>query len=211
MRTIYKIARTELRTLFYSPVAWFILIIFTFQVSMDFSDSLDYLVRMKMMGYQNWGLTTQIFSSTGGLFPVVQNYLYLYLPLLTMGLMSRELGSGSISLLYSSPVTNRQIILGKFLSMMLYGLLLVLILVVFIVFVAFSINDVDFPLILSGLLGVYLLICAYAAIGLFMSSQTSYQVVAAMGTLAILAFLNFVGRMWQDIEFVRDITYWLFY
>ena len=209
MRTIYKIARTELRTLFYSPVAWFILIIFTFQVSMDFSDSLDYLVRMKMMGYQTWGLTAKIFSSTGGLFPVVQNYLYLYLPLLTMGLMSRELGSGSISLLYSSPVTNRQIILGKFLSMMLYGLLLVLILVVFIVFVAFSINDVDFPLILSGLLGVYLLICAYAAIGLFMSSQTSYQVVAAMGTLAILAFLNFVGRMWQDIEFVRDITYWL--
>ncbi|WP_303179967.1 Gldg family protein [uncultured Butyricimonas sp.] len=209
MRTIYKIARTELRTLFYSPVAWFILIIFTFQVSMDFSDSFGYLVRMKMMGYQNGNLTYRIFSTTGGLFSVVQSYLYLYLPLLTMGLMSRELGSGSINLLYSSPVTNRQIILGKFLSMMFYGLLLILILMVFIIFVAFSINDVDFPLILSGLLGVYLLICAYAAIGLFMSSQTSYQVVAAMGTLAILAFLNFVGRMWQDIEFVRDITYWL--
>ena len=95
MRTIYKIARTELRTLFYSPVAWFILIIFTFQVSMDFSDSFGYLVRMKMMGYQNGNLTYRIFSTTGGLFSVVQSYLYLYLPLLTMGLMSRELGSVS--------------------------------------------------------------------------------------------------------------------
>ena len=59
------------------------------------------------------------------------------------------------------------------------------------------------------MLGLYLLVCAYAAIGLFMSSITSYQVVAAMGTLAVLAVLNFVGDMWQDIDFVRDITYWL--
>ena len=42
-----------------------------------------------------------------------------------------------------------------------------------------------------------------------MSSLTSYQVVSAMGTLAILAALSLVRGMWQDIEFVRDITYWL--
>lgn len=209
MKTIYKIALTELRTLFYSPVAWFILIIFTFQVSLSFSDSFGNLVRIKMMGYGSWDVTYRTFAGMSGLFSTVQGYLYLYLPLLTMGLMSRELGSGSINLLYSSPVTNMQIILGKFFSMMIYGFILILILAIFAVFVAFSINDVDTPLILSGLLGLYLLICAYAAIGLFMSSQTSYQVVAAMGTLAILAFLSFVGRMWQDIEFVRDITYWL--
>lgn len=209
MKTIYKIARTELRTLFYSPVAWFILIIFTFQVSLSFSDIFGNLVRIKMMGYGSWDVTGRTFAGMGGLFATVQGYLYLYLPLLTMGLMSRELGSGSINLLYSSPVTNRQIILGKFLSMMIYGLVLIAILLVFVVFVSFSINDVDLPLIFSGLLGLYLLICAYAAIGLFMSSQTSYQVVAAMGTLAILAFLSFVGRMWQDVEFVRNITYWL--
>ena len=39
-----------------------------------------------------------------------------------MGLMSREFGSGSIKLLYSSPITNTQIVLGKFLAMMVYGL-----------------------------------------------------------------------------------------
>ena len=42
-----------------------------------------------------------------------------------------------------------------------------------------------------------------------MSSITSYQVVAAMGTLAILAVLNFIGDVGQGIAFVRDITYWL--
>lgn len=53
------------------------------------------------------------------------------------------------------------------------------------------------------------MICAYAAIGLFMSTLTSYQVVAAVGTLAVLAALNYIENVGQDIPFVRDITYWL--
>ncbi|MCR9013383.1 GldG family protein, partial [Gabonibacter sp. KD22] len=48
-----------------------------------------------------------------------------------------------------------------------------------------------------------------AAIGLFMSSLTSYQIVAAVGTLAILAALSYVKGLWQEIDFVRDITFWL--
>jgi hypothetical protein len=51
-------------------------------------------------------------------------------------------------------------------------------------------------------------LCVYVAIGLFMSSLTSYQIVAAVGTLAILAVLTYVKGMWQDIPFVREITYW---
>lgn len=208
MKTIYKIARTELRTLFYSPIAWLILIIFTFQCSMAFSGILGDIVRNKTMGYEINNITLRIFSGWEGLFSTVQQYLYLYIPLLTMSLMSRELGSGSIKLLYSSPVTNTQIILGKYLSMMIYGLLLVGVLCIYFLVAAFSVKDFDYPVVLSGLAGIYLLICAYAAIGLFMSSLTSYQIVAAIGTLSILAFLTYVRNMWQDIAFIRDLTYW---
>lgn len=209
MKMIYRIARTEMQTLFYSPVAWLIIVIFTFQVGMYFSDIFGEMVRNQELGYTLRSVTLNVFSGRFGLFTAVQQYLYFYIPLLTMGLMSRELGSGSIKLLYSSPVTNVQIILGKFLSMMFYGLILMFILLIFGIYGAFTIKMVDFPVVLSGILGLYLLTCAYAAIGLFMSSLTSYQVVAAMGTLAVLAVLNFVGNMWQEIEFVRDITYWL--
>lgn len=208
MKTIYKIARTELRTLFYSPIAWLILIIFTFQCSMAFSDLLADIVRSKTMGYSLTNGTLRLFGGWQGLFSTVQQYLYLYIPLLTMSLMSRELGSGSIKLLYSSPVTNYQIILGKYLSMMIYGLALTGILCIYFLFAAFAVKNFDYPVVLSGLLGLYLLICAYAAIGLFMSSLTSYQVVAAIGTLSILAILTYVRNMWQDIAFVRDLTYW---
>ena len=209
MKTIYKMARTELQTLFYSPIAWLILVVFTFQASLVFSNGLAGCVRNQELGYGLYNVTMNVFAGWRGIFTAMQQYLYLYIPLLTMGLMSRELSSGSIKLLYSSPVTNTQIILGKYLSMMIYNLVLMCVFAVYLIFAAITIKSADIPLILSGMLGLYLLVCAYAAIGLFMSSITSYQVVAAMGTLAVLAVLNLVGGLWQDIEFVRDITYWL--
>lgn len=209
MKTIYKIARTELQTLFYSPIAWLILIIFAFQSGMVYIEKLEGVLQMEAMGYGMGNLTSILFSRWGALFPKVQEYLYLYLPLLTMGLMSRELSSGSIKLLYSSPVTNTQIILGKYLAMMIYCLSLIGILMVYVICSVCIVPDLDVSSTMTGVLGIYLLICAYAAIGLFMSCLTSYQVAAAMGTLALLAGLNYVGMVGQSIALVRDITYWL--
>ena len=83
------------------------------------------------------------------------------------------------------------------------------ILFLFVGFTAWNVPSFDMSLALSGLLGIYLVICSYAAIGLFMSCLTSYQVVAAVATLGALAFLNYVGRMGQEVPFIRDITYWL--
>ena len=210
MKTAFNIARVELQVLFYSPIAWFILIMFTFQVGMFFCSTFGGLVTSQAIGNPlPGGLSYQVFSSRAGIFGMILRNLYLYIPLITMGLMSRELGSGSIKLLYSSPISNTQIILGKFISMMIYGLVLVGILFCYVLFAAFTVKSFDFPLILTGLLGIYLLICAYAAVGLFMSSLTSYQVVAAMLTLAMLAILNYIKGWWQGIDFVRDITWWL--
>ena len=208
-RMILDIARTELQTLFYSPIAWLTLIIFVVQASMTFSSVFGTYVERFNLGYRPVNLTQGIFSGFRGLYTSILPYLFYYFPLLTMGLMSRELSSGSVKLLYSSPVNNIQIILGKFVSMMIYALVFVGILLVFIIFGACTIDHFDFWLTVSGLLGVYLLICSYAAIGLFMSSLTSYQIVAALGTLSILFVLNMVGGLWQDIEWVRDITWWL--
>ena len=64
-------------------------------------------------------------------------------------------------------------------------------------------------MVFVGLLGLYLLICAYAAIGIFMSSLTSYQIVAAIGTFAVLMVLSMIGNWWQEYDFIRDVTYWL--
>ena len=209
-KMIYNIARTELQMLFYSPVAWLILVVFGVQSGMLFADQLAGLVSAQEMGYDIQGSTISIFANRwGGVFTTMQNYLYFYIPLLTMSLVSKELSSGSIRLLYSSPITNTQIIVGKFFSMMIYGLIMIGILFLITLCSWAIVKDFELSMVLTGLLGLYLLICAYAAIGIFMSSLTSYQIVAAIGTFAVLMVLSMIGGWWQDYDFIRDVTYWL--
>lgn len=209
MKTILKITKNELSSLFYSPIAWLILIIFTFQSGMAYADGWAEILRRQALGYSLYDVTKSLLLGWQGAISGMQENLYLYIPLLTMGLMSQEYNRGSIKLLYSSPVTNRQIIFGKYLSMIIYALILIAILSIYYIFTAFTIVNVATPFVLTALLGIFLMICAYAAIGLYMSTLTSYQVVAAVGTLALLAVLNYIGNVGQDIPFVRDITYWL--
>lgn len=212
MRIIYRIAKLELSTMFYSPVAWLVLVVFAFQAGMGFMDSMEKLDTMRQMGYLKSlqaGLTFSVFSDPSALFFDMQSKLYLYIPLLTMGLLSRETSSGSIKLLLSSPIKMREIILGKFGAMMAYGLILICILLLFVIAAGLTINSLDIKLVFSGLLGLYLLLCAYSAIGLYMSSLTSYQVVAAISTLVVLGILNYIGELGQKVEYVRDVTQFL--
>jgi ABC-2 type transport system permease protein len=209
MKIIFKIAKTELQKIFYSPVAWLILVIYTFQAGSFFTDTVTQAVKANELGFNALGLTGKFFTGPFSVFPQIDKYIYLYIPLLTMSLMSREINTGSIKLLYSSPITNGQIILGKFLSMMVFGLSLMAVLFVYIIVGAASIVHLDLPHLLCGVLGFYLLICAYSAVGIFVSSLTPYMVVAAIGTLGIFALLNYFRVVGQSIEIVRDITYWL--
>lgn len=212
MKTIYRIAKSELNSLFSSPIAWLILVIFTFQVSMNFTDRIIWeLKEFVLNNREKEGLTVYFLISGFGtpLFPGALSYLYLYFPLLTMGLMSREFSSGSIKLLYSSPITSAQIVLGKYLSMMIYGVIMLAIITVYVVFYMFVLKDFDYAVAITGLIGIYFIMCLYSAVGLFISCLTSYQVVAAIGTFAVLTVLQMMGGLLQGYDFWRDITYWI--
>lgn len=210
MKTTYRIAKAELQVLFYSPVAWLILVIFALQTGIVYTNLYGVMAHRDILGQATKNITQAVFNTPmDGFFTSIQGYLYLYIPLLTMGVISREFNSGSIKLLYSSPVSSFQIVLGKYLALIVFAFTLIGILGMFSLHGAFTIENFDYPAVLCALLGLFLLICAYAAVGLFMSSITSYTVVAAIGTLAILALLNLMKSWWQEIEFVRDITYWI--
>jgi ABC-2 type transport system permease protein len=213
MKTTFEIAKTELELLFYSPIAWFLLVAFLFQCGLAYTGALEGLLTEQEMGgiglkYMTF-LTSRIFRPPFGIWSDLAGKLYLYLPLLTMGLMSREINAGTIKLLYSSPIKVKEIILGKFLAMMFYNLVLISALLLIALCGLYNIQSPDAGLLFSGLFGMYLLLCTYAAIGLFMSCLTAYQVVAALSTLVLLAVLNYVGTLWQGIDFVRDLTYFL--
>lgn len=206
---VYQIARTELRVIFYSPVAWLILVVFAVQCGFSFCDVIWPAIKSQSLGYEVQALTGSVFTSGKGIFPVMLEHLYFYIPLLTMGLMSREFSSGSIKLLYSSPVTSAQIILGKYLSVMIYCAVLLGVILVYVGSGGFDDRAYGRYADFFEFFGYVSAVCAYAVIGLFMSCLTSYQVVLAIGTLAFLSFLNFIGGVGQEIPLVRDITYWL--
>ena len=136
MRAIYRIARLELSNLFYSPIAWLILILFVFMTAMNFTDVLWAYARSQE--FRGGGLSdlsrALFFDATGrGLWPKISNLLYMIMPLLTMGLISQEFSRGSIKLLFVAPITSRHIVLGKFLGMMMYGLLMFSVLLVYVI------------------------------------------------------------------------------
>ena len=134
--------------LFYSPVAWLVLIIFTFQSGLIFTNAIEMVEREQAMGYDPMFISSSLF---GRLFYTVQDYLFLYIPLLTMGLVSRDLAGGTIKLLHSSPMTNTQIILGKFFSMMIFAFLLVGIFVIYVIYSLFMVEHFDVLYILTGI------------------------------------------------------------
>jgi ABC-2 type transport system permease protein len=218
MKIIFKIARTELQNLFYSPVAWFLTVIFLLQCAYFFmvpfyttAHIQDILFRTT--NFKDWGdtssLTGKIFFGSDGIVQNVYKNLYLFIPLLTMGLISREINTGTIKLLYSSPIKLRHIVLGKYLAVMTYILVLIAILGFFMISGAFHIQNIDYGWLLSALLGLCLLAGAYSAIGLFMSSLSNYQIVSGIATFMVLFILGRIGGLWQKYDFVRDLTWFL--
>ena len=207
---VLNIARTELKMIFTTPVAWIMLMVFTVLCALFFTDVFSMYAESQEAGSHLSYITQGIFSSDSyGIFPTVQFYLFLFIPLVSMGMISRDLSSGSIKLLYSSPISDLQIVMGKFVAMLGYGLSMIAVVALFAIFGCAVIVNVDVPLVLTGILGLFLLICAYSAIGVFMSSLTSYQVVAALATFALLAGLSMVNKLAQDVMWIRDITWWL--
>lgn len=223
---IFKIAKTELRSIFFSPVAWFVSIVFLFMWGTNYGEVILGLANLQEMAirfspnFKNFGslqrefsLTTMIFGSIdeqgNGIFKIAVKYLFLFVPLLTMGLISREMNSGTDKLLYSSPIRLRQIVLGKYLGMMIYNLFLLMFIVVFFIASAFSVKAPDIGFMFSAATSIFLLMCTYSAIGMFMSSLTGYQVVSAIGAFVVLGILNSIGDLWQRVDFVRDLTWFL--
>jgi ABC-2 type transport system permease protein len=218
MKLLFKIARNEFRHLFYSPIAWFLIIVFLVQCAIFYANPIYDRALLQDMILRNHprpkflsspeSLTLKIFLG-GGIFYYAISNLYLFIPLLTMGLISRENNSGTIKLLYSSPVPLQQIVLGKYLGIMLYNLLLIAIIGIFMITGMFNITNVDYGILLSATLGFYLIVCTYSAIGLFMSGLSNYQMVSALASFTVIFILSRIGGLWQKYDLVRDLTYFL--
>ena len=214
MSIIFRIAKAELRNLFYSPVAWVIIVAFFAVCGMQFADALVVFAarqqfnqeNMEMFSGFNTSLTLDLF---GGAYEFLLSKIFLFIPLLTMSIISREVHGGTIKLLNSSPVRTSDIVLGKFTGMAIFNLIL-MVPVALLMFTGYlSIKDPDTNIFFTALLGIYLLTCTYTAIGIFVSALTNYPIVAALCTLLLFIFLNIITIFWQEYDFFRDLSWFL--
>lgn len=181
---ILRIAAFELRRLFASPLAWLLLATLQFLAAMFFYVLLSrYLEAGRSHG--SHGITEVVAAGTLQITGIV---VLLVTPFLTMRLFSEEQRSGTISLLFSSPVTVTQLVLGKYLGTLLF-LFLALGMIALMPLSLLPGVPLDPGLLAAGLLGLALLMLTFTAVGLFITTLTAQPAAAAGATFGALFLL----------------------
>jgi len=185
---IITIAVREFKNLFLSPLAWAILAVLQLVLAYLFLSQLDtYMAwQARLAGIEGAPGVTDIVVAP--LFQTAGFLLLLIAPAITMRSISEEQRNRTLTLLMSAPVAISDIVLGKFLGIALFFIVLLLMLAAMPLSL-YAGTTLDIGKLLSGLLGLALLASAFAAIGLFMSSLTEQPVVAAISTLGVLMLL----------------------
>jgi ABC-2 type transport system permease protein len=182
MTTVLTIARTEARRIFVSPLAWAVLFVLQLILGFVFASMLFDYARNAMMSDQFTGVADFI---GGGLFGFSTVLLLLVMPLMTMRLFAEERKSGSITLLLSAPASLIEIVLGKFLGLVVF-ILAVLVLLAIMPLTLLSGTHLDLGFIAAGLLGLFLIMLAFGAAGLFVSTLTREPTIAAVVSFGLL-------------------------
>jgi ABC-2 type transport system permease protein len=180
MRNLWAVATRELRSYFLSPLAYVVIALF-----------------LLLSGY----LFALILNSSreATLRPLISNVSVLFLfiiPAISMRLLAEEQRTGTVELLLTNPVQEWEIVVGKFLAAIMLLLVMLALTLLYPIFL-FVFGNPDRGPILTGYLGVFLQAAAFMAVGLWASSLTQNQIVAAIvafGALLLLWLSDNLGQ-----------------
>ncbi len=206
MRNVLAIAHKELRSYFASPIAYIVIGVFALLYGYFYVAILAYFVRQSLQmgqfgagGGQSMNVNQQLIR------PLLQDVLILILfmlPAITMRTYSEEKRSGTIELLLTSPITDFQIVMGKFLgALALYGVMLGVSLIH--MGILFVYGRPEWKPLLTAYLGLMLFGGCFISIGLFISTLTKNQVVSFMATFGVFLFLwviTWLGTSFPSLE-----------
>ena len=187
MGNIIALAHKELRSYFVSPIGYVVIGFFALLFAVFFISSLNFILRVSLQAGMMQGapvinineyMIRPLFGNTGVI-------MLFVLPMITMRSYAEEKRSGTMELLLSSPLSNVQIILGKF-----FGALSLFVLMLSATAIhmglLFWYGEPELLPVLSGYLGLLLMGASFISVGLLISSATKNQVVAGMITFAVL-------------------------
>ncbi|OGO11631.1 MAG: hypothetical protein A2Y53_05280 [Chloroflexi bacterium RBG_16_47_49] len=226
MRNVWTIARREYKLFFISPVAYVVAFFFMILLGWFFYNALrDAIIQAT---YQSYAPTVQIIIS-----PLVTLLLFV-MPAITMRSIAEEMRMGTMELLLTAPVKDWELVVGKWLGAFLFMLSLLAVTWIFPIVLNFLVEPgVDQGILLSGYLGLILMVASLLAIGVFISSLFNNQLVVFLVSLAIvlmfwlvrpssattgglgtqiLTYLNFIDHylnFYQGTIDLSDIVYYL--
>jgi len=178
MRNIWILTKRELHSYFDSLIAYVMIVLF-----LGFS------------GFFTWIYGSDIFlvgqASLRTFFGIAYWTLFFFIPALTMKLIAEEKRSGTLELLLTKPVSDWQLILGKFFGSFSVIAIALLLTLPYIITIS-SIGNMDIGASLMGYLGLLLMSAAYIGIGIFTSSVSSNQIVAFLSALFSGLFFHII-------------------
>lgn len=179
MKNIGIIFQKEFKIQFVSPIAYVVATMFLLLSGFFFS-----LILFKSKQ-----------ASMEGSFYNITIVLIFLTPLLTMRLLAEEKRSGTLEVLLTKPVRDIEVVTGKFLAALVL-FLIILIPTLLYVYILYRFGQPDYGPIIVGYIGIILVAASYLSIGIFASSVTENQIIAAVITFSLLLILwliNYVG------------------
>jgi ABC-2 type transport system permease protein len=178
MKIIWIVTMRELNSFFDSLIAFIIIVLF-----LGFS------------GFFTWISGSDIFmvgqASLRSFFGIAYWTLFFFIPALTMRVIAEEKKTGTIEMLLTKAVTDRQVILGKYLATLILIVIALLFTLPYVITVS-KIGNIDTGGVICGYLALILMSAAYTSIGLFASSITNNQIVAFLSALFIGLFFHII-------------------
>ncbi|MCX6163529.1 MAG: ABC transporter permease [Ignavibacteriae bacterium] len=178
MDIILTIFKKELKSYFYSPVAYIVIVVFLIITGWFFTSSLFVAGVISMRN----------------VFDIIPFILLFFIPAISMRTFSEEKKAGTIELLLTKPITDFEIVLGKFFSTLALAILTFVPTVIYVISLKF-LGPLDFGSIFSAYIGLVLMAGLYISIGLFASSITENQVVAFIISFLIIFALFMMNKI----------------
>ena len=196
MQSFYAVYRKEMGHYFVSPIAYIFIGLFLFLSAYFFNYFLSAMIQQaSMMAMQGMRFGAPPEVDVPGqvmraFFGLLSTLILFFTPILTMGVYAEERKRGPMELLMTSPVTETQIVLGKFLASLTLFALMLLPTASYLVFMCLRSDPMPpWRMLLAGYAGVLLLGGSLLALGTFISSLTENQLIAAVLTFAAFLFV----------------------
>jgi len=214
MRNILAIVERELRAYFTSPIAYVILTIFVFLSGLFYRSILSQVLQMGLMAQiqaQQLGPRPMDMPGmiTRGFLSTMSVILLFIMPMLTMGLFSEEKKRGTIELLLTAPLTDLEVVLGKFFAGATFFVILLLTTWIPTGALYLYSSPASGP-ILTAYLGLLLYGLALVAIGVFISTLTENQIIAAVlsfGTIMVLWLIDVLANNTESANSKAVLSY----